>query len=270
MSRTNKAVLKKQINQSISDYYEMYYRNQLGLADWRERVKNRLSEEERLAVPHLNKVEDWMNLSFDGMRVLVIGAGTGAESVVLHKRGAKVYGIEPNDRAIRILWLKATLFEIPRKRFEKATAENIPYEENFFDFVYCYTVLEHVQDVEKSIDEMLRVCKVGGLVYIQTPDYRFPYEGHYKSNRISFSPKWLTNLQFWLAGKPTRFLASLNFLTAPYLDKIFMKRNVITIRVIPPWLHDWQGVKRAVSFVRFVQRYGFGRDQFIFLRKLVR
>ncbi len=260
--------LTNQINPLMKAYYEDYYRVKLGLSDWETRVQNRLREEEYLGKPNLDRVEGWMNIDFSGKRVLVVGAGTGAETVILHQRGAKVFAIEPEQRALEILRLKAKFFHIPQERFKKTVAERITYAANSFDFVYCYTVLEHVRDVEKSIDEMIRVCKVGGLVYIQTPDYRFPYEGHYKSSRISFSPKWLTYLQFWLKGKPVRFLSSVNFVNAPELDNIFMKRNVLTLRIMPPWLRDWQGVKNANSFARFARRSGFGKDQFIFLRKL--
>jgi hypothetical protein len=115
---------------------------------------------------------------------------------------------------------------------------------------------------------MVRVCKAGGLIYIQTPDYRFPYEGHYKSDRIAFSPRWLTTIQFWLQRKPVRFLSSVNFVTPIYLDKIFLKHNVLTHRISPAWVHDWRGNKNMLSFARFVSRFGFGKDQFIFLRKL--
>lgn len=263
---------RKQITQQVDllmkKYYEDYYRIQLGLRDWRKRLEDRVREEKYLGKPNLDKVEEWMNVDFSGKRVLVVGAGTGAESVVLHQRGAQVHGVEPDERAAKILALKAALYGIPRTRFRKAVAERLPYAANYFDFVYCYTVLEHVRDVEKSIDEMLRVCKVGGLVYIQTPDYRFPYEGHYKASRKGFSRKWLTTLHFWLIGKPVRFLRSVNFVTGPELDKIFMKRNVLTLRVIPPYLWQWRGVNGASSFVRFAERYGIGKDQFIFLRKL--
>jgi 2-polyprenyl-3-methyl-5-hydroxy-6-metoxy-1,4-benzoquinol methylase len=268
LNKASKAVLEKQIKLLLSEYYEDYYRAQLGLPDWRVRVQDRLSEEKYLGGPNLDRVEDWMGVNFARKRVLVVGAGTGAESVALHQRGAKVYGVEPDVRAINILGLKAQINGIPQNRFRQGVAEHIPHPSDFFDFVYCYTVLEHVQNVEKTIDEMVRVCKVGGLVYIQTPDYRFPYEGHYKSSRISFSSKWLTYLQFWVMGKPVCFLRSVNFVNAPNLDKFFMKRNVLTLRVMPPWLREWHGIKSASSFIRFARRFGFGKDQFIFLRKL--
>lgn len=249
-------------------YYEDYYRAQLGLPDWRDRVENRLHEEEYLGKTNLDKVQEWMGVEFAEKRVLVVGAGTGAESIVLHKRRAQVYGVEPDRRAMEILRLKANFHGIPQKRFRKARAEHLPYKSGYFDFVYCYTVLEHVQDIDQSIAEMVRVCKAGGLVYIQTPDYRFPYEGHYKISRPAFSPKWLTLIFLWLTGRPTKFLRTVNFVNAPDLDKTLLKHNVITYRLAPPWLSTWKGVRNARPFAMFAERFGFGKDQFIFLRKL--
>lgn len=264
----NNTKLKKKIVSLLSVYYEDYYRVQLGLIDWRERVKARLAEEDYLGEPKVAEVEEWTGQEFVDKRVLVVGAGTGAESIVFHKRRAKIYAVEPDPRAIEILRLKARVYGIPQNRFKKARAENLPFKQNIFDFVYCYTVLEHVQNVEKAISEMIRVCKIGGMVYILTPDYRFPFEGHYKVNRPGFSSKSLTKLLLWLKGRPTKFIDSVNFVNAPQLDRIFMRHNVFTYRLIPPWLSIWRGNRKSKTFVKFVESFGFGRDQIIFLKKL--
>jgi SAM-dependent methyltransferase len=248
-------------------YYADYYQTQLGLRDWQARVEWRLNEEQNLAEPNVARIEKWMDLNFAEKQVLVVGAGTGAEAVVLHQRGAQVYGIDPSETAQAILNEKAAVYAIPPERFLNATGEKIPFPDRQFDFVYCHTVLEHVQDVEQSIKEMVRVCKVGGLVYIQTPDYRFPYEGHYKSDRPGFSSKWFTRLLYWLQRKPVKFLSSVNFVNAPELDKIFFGLDVLTIRLSPPWLIEWDPVKHS-RFFGFTEKTGIGKDQFIFLKRL--
>lgn len=267
-SSMNKEQLASQIKDLLRQYYENYYRKDLSLKDWQERIEYRLDEERTFAEPNIRKVEEWMRVDFAGQRVLVVGAGTGAESIVFHQRGAEVHGIEPYDKAMEILNLKADLNGLPRQRFQQAVAEKIPHSDESFDFVYCYTVLEHVQDVEATIDEMLRVCKTGGLVYIQTPDYRFPYEGHYKINRIPFSPRWLTALQLLFMGRSPAFLYTVNFVTAPKLNRIFFARNVLTTRIEPDWLRIWEPVRsRHPLHNWFAEHFGIGRDQFIYLRK---
>jgi len=268
VSPINKAAIKRQLDGLLSMYYETYYRRQLGLRDWQERVKARLDEEKNFARPMIEKIEKWLDYSFSKKRVLVVGAGTGAECVELAKRGAEVQGIEPNFAGVEILQAKARLHALNPDDFRRGVTEELPYEDATFDFVYCYTVIEHVMDIEKSIDEMIRVCKIGGWVFIQTGDYRFPYEWHYKKPRIPFSPKWLTYLHYALLRRPVRFLRSVNFVTSPQLDRIFMKRNVVTLRITPPWIVEWrQARKPNESFIRFAERYGIGRDQNIFLRK---
>lgn len=261
--------LRARIDGLMRQYYENYYRKDLSLRDWRERIESRLNEEQIFAEPNIRRVEDWMGFDFAGQRVLIVGAGTGAESVVLHQRGAEVHGIEPYDKAMEIVYLKADQHNIPRERFQQAVAEKIPHPDESFDFVYCYTVLEHVQDVTASIDEMLRVCKTGGLVHIQTPEYRFPYEGHYKIKRIPFSPRWLTGLQLMMSGRSTAFLRTVNFVTAPQLNRIFLARNVLTIRMEPDWLRIWEPVRKQNPLQYwFAKTFGIGREQYIFLRKL--
>jgi hypothetical protein len=116
---------------------------------------------------------------------------------------------------------------------------------------------------------MIRVCKTGGLIYIQTPDYRFPYEGHYKSPRPGFSSKWRTRFLYAFQRKPVKFLDSVNFVTGPDLDKIFQRNPVLTIRFQPPWVYDWRANdSKNKAFVDFAEHTGIGKDQFIFLRKL--
>jgi len=252
------------LRRALTDYYTHYYRDQLGLPDWNARVTLRLDEEHNYAEPMIRKIEDWLEYSFSGKRVLVVGAGTGAESIALSSRGAEVYGIEPNNDALSILKAKARVHKLKRENFLPGLAEDIPFPKEYFDFVYCYAVLEHVQHVEKSIDEMIRVCKTGGLVFIQTPDYRFPYEGHYKLALIPFAPPWVQKIYLSLRGRPTRFLGSLNFVTTPKLDRYLWRKDITAIRVFEPDLLIW---KRRSFFKWFCETFAIQKHQYIFLRK---
>lgn len=46
--------------------------------------------------------------------------------------------------------------------YVEAGAENIPFEDGFFDFVSSFNSLDHVDDLDKSISEIIRVLKPGG------------------------------------------------------------------------------------------------------------
>lgn len=47
-----------------------------------------------------------------------------------------------------------------------ANAENLPFEDNAFDAVSAYHSAHHMDDLEKVISEMFRVCKTSGFILI--------------------------------------------------------------------------------------------------------
>lgn len=54
----------------------------------------------------------------------------------------------------------------------KVDITNIPFEDNYFDFIICNHVLEHIPDDTLAMNELLRVMKVGGNGVFQVPiDY---------------------------------------------------------------------------------------------------
>jgi ubiquinone/menaquinone biosynthesis C-methylase UbiE len=51
-----------------------------------------------------------------------------------------------------------------------ASAEDIPYPDEFFDCVCATDVLEHVLDLNRALAEAVRVLKPGGWLVVRTPD----------------------------------------------------------------------------------------------------
>ena len=61
-----------------------------------------------------------------------------------------------------------------------ADGENLPFGDKEFDFVFCNHVLEHVEDPEKFVREIVRVGKSG---YIETPSLPGEYIAPKKSHK---------------------------------------------------------------------------------------
>ncbi len=219
------------IEKRIRDYYEKYYKDQLGLKDWEHRCELRLNEEKIYCNTYIERIESWLNYDFNGKKVLVVGSGTGGELVNFHNLGAKVYGIEPNVEAFKISLLKAKKIGLNKDQVKCEYSENIGYEDNSFDFVYCYTVLEHVQDVEKSLSEMIRTTRENGYLFIQTPDYRQLYEPHYKLPLPMILPNLINKMFLWFLKKPTTFLDTLNKLNSLKMKRFFQKLPVNYFRI---------------------------------------
>ena len=72
-----------------------------------------------------------------------------------------------------------------RKKEEKYAdiyfdGENIPFEDNYFDFIICTEVLEHCTKPSKLINEIYRVLKAKGRALITVPfiwgEHEIPYD----------------------------------------------------------------------------------------------
>ncbi len=66
-----------------------------------------------------------------------------------------------------------------KQRFVEADGENMPFQDNEFDYVICCHVVEHVDNPEQFLKEIARVGKAG---YIETPsllgEYLIPKPAH--------------------------------------------------------------------------------------------
>lgn len=44
----------------------------------------------------------------------------------------------------------------------------LPFQDNYFDEIYCKSVLEHIKNLGTFVDECYRVLKKGGKIYMRT------------------------------------------------------------------------------------------------------
>ena len=187
----------------LAAYYTRYYRDTLGIPGWRDLVDVRLDdtvyEAQRLA-----QLERATGRTVCGTRLLNVGCGPGGFSACAAAAGAAVYSIDASEEAV---WL--TTARVPRHPAVVAAAEAIPQAAAFFDIVYCFSTLEHVDDRERAVREMLRVLRPGGALYLHTPNRFACFEGHYKVFWPPGLPQALARTYLTLRGRPTAFLATL-------------------------------------------------------------
>jgi len=71
---------------------------------------------------------------------------------------------------------------------------NINFKDNFFDYIICNRVLEHIVDDKKAMSEMYRVLKIGGTALITVPlDYNLEktHESYVsRKDRIKYYGQW--------------------------------------------------------------------------------
>ena len=52
----------------------------------------------------------------------------------------------------------------------------MPFEDNFFDIVFVLDILEHVEDLDKAIDEIKRVLNTNGIIIFSGPTETWFYK----------------------------------------------------------------------------------------------
>ena len=98
---------------------------------------------------------------------LDIGCGTGwavrhASRII--KENGKAFGIDLSPKMIEIA--KANSPNNQNVFFFQANAENLPFKDNFFEFIICTNSFHHYLDPLKALDEIFRVLKKEGEIYI--------------------------------------------------------------------------------------------------------
>lgn len=88
-----------------------------------------------------------------GMRVLDVGAGTGALTAELLARGASVVAADPSPQFVAVLRERFPGIEV-----EEATAEQLPFEAGEFDLALAQLVVAFVTDAPAAVAEMARVA----------------------------------------------------------------------------------------------------------------
>ena len=101
-----------------------------------------------------------------GKKVLEIGTGIGTDLVSYAKNGSIVYGVDLTENAIEMTKKHLQAFNLKAENLLVADAENLPFEDNQFDLVYCFGVLHHTPNTDKGIQEAIRVLKPGGKFII--------------------------------------------------------------------------------------------------------
>lgn len=98
--------------------------------------------------------------------VLDYGCGVGAWLGVLARAfpGAQFHGVDISEVAIGKARQRS-----PDCRFESFDGLTVPFADGQFDLVFSYHVLEHVVDVERSVQDIARVLVSGGHAVIIFP-----------------------------------------------------------------------------------------------------
>jgi len=166
---------------------------------------------------------------------IVIDAGCGGgylSEYLASKTGARVEGFDQSSKAINICKKRK---KISHMNFTCCDAADIPYASEWADVIVCVGLIEHIREHRACIQELRRVLKKDGYIYIVSSNkYSVMYLQWIWKNLLH---RWKYGYQKnWTPGKLNKFLN----------EQLF---DTVKMEVIEG-IGNFEGITRADHFLR--------------------
>jgi ubiquinone/menaquinone biosynthesis C-methylase UbiE len=107
----------------------------------------------------------------NGRVVVDVGGGPGYFSDAFRAAGASYLGVDPDVGEL-------SARGEPGENMVRASGTKLPVRSGSVDICYSSNVLEHVSEPQVMLDEMCRVTKPGGTVFVSFTPWYSPWGGH--------------------------------------------------------------------------------------------
>lgn len=132
-------------------------------------LTNYAARESYLKKRFLARLRDIETYKRYGGNLLDVGCSIGLFLKIVSENSKhkwRLLGIDINGRAIHIAKT------LSKANFHKASLRNARFDNNFFDCITCFDVLEHDSKINENLQSIKRILKKNGLLVIQLPNYR--------------------------------------------------------------------------------------------------
>jgi len=145
------------------NYYNEYYTAER--KHWFFRARN------KILMDHVAKLVKDHDLE-KPINILNVGVATGFTSELLAEQG-NITSVEYDEDCYAF-----TKENSPNINLVQGSILDLDFEDNSFDLVCAFDVIEHIEDDKTGVSEMQRVCKPGGLVMVTVPAFMSMWGPH--------------------------------------------------------------------------------------------
>lgn len=114
--------------------------------------------------PHI--LENLGKIDFDGKSVLEIGLGQGADGERIIRLGGVYSGADLTEESVKRVQTRFELKDLQYEEVRRASALELPFEDNSFDIVFSHGVLHHIPEIDRAQKEIARVLRPAGKLIV--------------------------------------------------------------------------------------------------------
>ena len=170
-----------------------YFKNNINLqnfnlnnSQYSEDIKNYYQNAQSDAIHCYCRIKRYLDKN---KKILEVGGGIHLLTSFLNQ-DYDITSVEPGKFTDYTEQLRKQILSRTKLNVYTTTLENFKIHDKF-DFIFSMNVLEHADDIEEHIRCCLKLLKdENSLLFIQCPNYAFPFEPHFYKWFIPFFPKF--------------------------------------------------------------------------------
>lgn len=188
-------------------------------------------------------------------KILELGPGRGEFLHQFNIIGFDTYGVDQSTYGKDKYGLNITKVDLSEK--------SLPYENNYFDYIYSKSFIEHFYYPDKILSEAFRVLKPGGKIITLTPEWNYIYKSFYEdfSHRTPFTKVSLEDLLkitgfkkiYVESFKQLPILWSQNSLISVFFELI----SYITRKIVPDYFrmkYKWVRFSKEIMILSIAEK----------------
>jgi SAM-dependent methyltransferase len=200
-----KALKSKDSNSDKIDIYLNFLCEKGIIQSETEKFHARFSEKSDYWKDRFNLFKSIYVRSIENLFIADFGCGFGGFTLFSTQKRGQLLFSDYQFKNVKITWLR--LKELALSPFGRGVVSDVrflPFRDETFDLVSCLEVLEHVgeetsenknydyrRDVKRAVDELIRVTKKSGHVFVLVPNKLFPLEIHSKTLFGNYFPAFV-------------------------------------------------------------------------------